>query len=173
MNSKKLVFMAILLSLSLVIYIIEAQIPPLVPIPGFKIGLANSITLFALATLKKRDALIILVLRIIIASVFSGGMSVFLYSISGGMLCFIVEALIINLFTEKQLWIVSIFGAISHNIGQVLVAVLITKTPYIAWYIMPLTAISVITGLFIGILTTMLLLHSNGILKKSVKDINT
>ncbi len=172
MKTKKLVFMAILLSLSLAIYVLEAQIPPILPIPGFKLGLANVITLFALCTLKKSEAFVILVMRIILGSVFSGGMSAFLYSISGGILCFMTEAPIIVKFPRRQLWIISVLGAAAHNAGQVATAFLITKTPYIIWYIIPLTAVSVITGIFVGMIAAILLSHSNGILKKLTKDID-
>ncbi len=164
MNTRKLTLMSILLSFSLVIYVIESSLMPIVPIPAVKLGLANVITLISMVLLGKREAFTILMLRIIISSIFYGGMSGFLYSFSGGMLCFIIEALIINFFSQKQLFIVSVTGAIFHNAGQVLVAFLITKTPAILYYMIPLTVSAIITGVFIGLVSSAIISHSKKIL---------
>ena len=86
MNVKKLTKMAMLLSLALIIFIIESFLPPLAPIPGIKLGLANIITLIAIYYMGRRDAFVILVLRIVLASVYSGGMAGFLYSCCYGAL---------------------------------------------------------------------------------------
>ena len=51
MKTKQLSFDALLLAVSLIVFIIESYIPPLAPIPGIKLGLANTVTLFAIYTL--------------------------------------------------------------------------------------------------------------------------
>lgn len=150
MKVKKLTFMAMLLAVALTIFIVELQIPALVPIPGIKLGLANIVTLLALVWLGRREALAILVMRIVLGSVFSGRMVSFLYSLSGGLLCFIVMALIIKRFDTDRLWVVSIFGAIAHNIGQVIAAILIMSTWRLAVYLPPLIISGVVTGAFTG-----------------------
>ena len=67
MKTKQLSFDALLLAVSLIVFIIESYIPPLAPIPGIKLGLANTVTLFAIYTLSAKDAFLILLLRIIIS----------------------------------------------------------------------------------------------------------
>ena len=64
MNTRKLTSLALLLSISLIIFIIEAQLPSLTPIPGVKLGLANIITVYAIFILSPLDTLIILLCRI-------------------------------------------------------------------------------------------------------------
>ena len=63
MKTKQLSFDALLLAVSLIVFIIESYIPPLAPIPGIKLGLANTVTLFAVYTLSAKDAFLILLLR--------------------------------------------------------------------------------------------------------------
>ena len=97
MELKKLTRNALLTAIALTIFMVEAQIPPLVPIPGVKLGLANIVTVFALFAYKKQDALMILLVRVFLGSVFSGQMMTLLYSLAGGLLCFGV-----TIFMEKS-----------------------------------------------------------------------
>lgn len=150
-KTKKLSLMALLAAIALIVFVIEAQIPPLVPIPGIKLGLANMITLVAMVILGRREAGAILLVRILMGSMFAGGVSGFLFSIAGGLLAYLVMMLLIGLFPQKLLWVVSIFGAIAHNIGQLTVAVLVSKTPSIIVYGPALMASGIITGAFTGI----------------------
>ena len=67
-KTRKLALMAMLTAASLIVFIIEAQIPPLVPIQGVKLGLANMITLVAMLILGRKEAGAILLVRIIMGS---------------------------------------------------------------------------------------------------------
>lgn len=151
MEPKKLTRNALLTAIALTIFMLEAQIPPLVPIPGVKLGLANIVTIFALFTYGSRDALMILLVRVFLGSVFSGQMTTFFYSLAGGLLCFAVTLLMKKIVTDKQIWVASIIGAIFHNIGQILMAILITSTPGIAVYLPILLVSGILTGLFTGL----------------------
>ena len=150
-KTRKLAFMALLTAISLIVFIIEAQIPPLVPIPGVKLGLANMITLVAMVLLGRKEAGAILLVRIIMGSVFSGGFSGFMFSIAGGMLAYFVMCAFINVFPEKLMWVVSIFGAVAHNVGQLAVSVWVTDTLGILVYSPALMASGIITGAFTGV----------------------
>ena len=149
-KTRKLALMAMLTAVSLIVFVIEAQIPPVVPIPGVKLGVANIITLVAMVILGKREAGVILLLRIVMASMFSGGVSGFLFSIAGGALAYLVMCLTLDLFPGNLMWVVSILGAVAHNVGQLLVAVAVTNTPKILYYIFALLISAVITGAFTG-----------------------
>ena len=152
METKKLTTLSLLTTIALIIFITEAQLPPIAPIPGIKMGLANVITLVTLVWFGRKEAFVVLMIRIFLGSVFAGSVTSLMYSLAGGILCFIVMSLLINIFDLKQLWVVSVFGALSHNIGQLLIAAVITATPQVFGYF-PLLAVSaVITGAFTGIL---------------------
>lgn len=158
MTTKKLTTMALLTAFALIIFIIELQIPPLVPIAGVKLGLANIITLFAIFVLNRKETLCILLVRIILGSVLSGRMVAMMYSLCGGLLCFVaISVLKIFLRDEKHMWIYGVIGAIFHNIGQIIAALIITKTIYIVSYLPILIISGIITGIFTGFATQFLL----------------
>ena len=149
-KTKELCFMAVLTAIALTIFMIENQLPSPVPIPGIKLGLANIITLTAMAILGRKEAGAILAARIIMGAIFAGSPSTFIYSAAGGILAYIVMCVTIGLFKENQLWIVSALAAIAHNAGQLGACALIVKTPGILAYAPILAASGVITGVFTG-----------------------
>lgn len=166
-KTKRLALMAMLTAASLIIFVIEAQLPPLLPIPGIKLGLANLITLVAMVILGRREAGAILLCRIVLGSVFAGGVSGLLFSIAGGVLSYAVMCLLLKPFSGKLLWVLSVFGAIAHNVGQLAVAVIVSGTPTIALYYGPaLMAAGIVTGAFTG-LAAMFLIKALSRLRKT------
>lgn len=151
MTAKKLTKMALLTAAALIIFIVEAQIPNPVPVPGVKLGLANIVTVYAMFALGPGPTLMILVCRVFLGSVFSGQMMTFFYSMGGGLLCYLSMLVMRRLVTEKQIWVCSAIGAVFHNLGQVAVAILITKTPGLLAYLPFLLISGVITGIFTGL----------------------
>lgn len=155
MNTKKLTSLSMLLALSLIIFIVEAQLPPLAPVPGIKIGLANIVTLVTLVWYGRKEAFTLLVLRIILGSVFTGHLMSFLYSMAGGLLCFLTMSVTVK--PINKIWVVSILGAVSHNIGQIIAAVFMLSSWAILGYLPILIVSAVITGAFTGIAAKLLL----------------
>lgn len=150
MKVKRLMQMSLLTAIALTIFLVEARIPTLAPIPGMKLGLANIVTTWALFTLGPAEAVMILLGRILLGSLFSGSMMSLLYSLSGGLLCFLLSLLLRKLVSEKQIWVVSILGAMAHNIGQLLVATAVMQT-WTVWYYAPVLMISgMLAGAFTG-----------------------
>lgn len=149
--TKRLTRMGLLTALALIIFSIEAQIPPIVPIPGVKMGLANIITVYAMFALGPRDTFLILICRIFLGSVFSGQMMTLFYSLGGGILCFLSMLIIRKFLTDDQIWICSVLGAIAHNIGQILVAIVIAHTPELVFYLPVLMISGILSGLFTGL----------------------
>lgn len=148
--SRRIALIAALAAVALTIFVAESQIPPFLPIPGVKLGLANIVTLVAMVILNRRDALAILLVRLVLGAAFTGGFSAFLFSVAGGLAAYAVMAALVGLFPEKLLWVVSVFAALAHNAGQMLVAVFVTGTPGIMIYILILAASGVVTGVFTG-----------------------
>lgn len=149
-KTRKLALMALLTAIALTIFMIESQLPPPVPVPGVKLGLANIITLMTMLLLGRKEAGAVLTVRIIMGAVFSGSPASLLYSAAGGFLAYIVMCLTVNRFSEKQLWIVSALAGVAHNAGQLLSCVLIVRTPGVLAYGPILAASGVISGCFTG-----------------------
>ena len=166
---KKITQMAMLTAIALTIFMIEAQIPALVPIPGVKLGLANIVTVFAVFALGPREASMILFVRIFLGAVFAGNFSTILYSGAGGLLAILVTIGLRKLLTHQQLWVAGAIGAIFHSIGQMAVAVAVTGTPGILVYLPMMIACSIITGLFTGLCAQLLLNRGKNLWKTFLK----
>jgi heptaprenyl diphosphate synthase len=160
-KTKKLTLMALLTAIALTIFMIEAQIPPVVPLPGVKLGLANIITVFAVFALGPREAASILFCRIFLGAVFAGNFSTIFYSVAGGTLAILATILLRKVLTNKQLWVAGAIGAVAHSVGQVGMAILITGTPGIIVYLPPLICISIVTGCFTGLCAQFLVNRGN------------
>ena len=142
---------AILISMALVLSYIERFIPlqMFIPLPGIKLGLANIVTLMALFFLGEKSAFTILVLRCLLGSLFGGGISGLAFSMTGGLLSMTVMC-IFKRCRLISIYGVSILGAATHNIGQILVAVLLMGSVYVIGYLPYLLLVSVFTGMATG-----------------------
>lgn len=149
-KTKKLALMAVLTAIALTIFMLEAQLPAPVPIPGVKLGLANIVTLTAMLILGRREAGAILAARIVMGAVFAGNPSAMLYSAAGGVMAYAAMCLLVGVVPEKRLWAVSAVSAVAHNMGQLLACVLVVKTPGVFIYAPALIVSGVITGVFTG-----------------------
>ena len=169
MKTRKLTLMALLTAIALTIFMVEAQIPPVVPLPGVKLGLSNIVTVFAVFALGPREAVSILTCRIFLGSIFAGNFSSILYSASGGALAILVAILLRKLLKPDQLWVAGSLGAVAHSVGQMIMAVLVTGTPGIAVYLPALVGISIVTGLFTGLCAQFLLNRGKDLWKTFLK----
>ena len=157
MKVKKLVLLALLTAIALSIFMIEAQIPAPVPVPGVKLGVANIVTVFTVFLLGSWEGAAVLFCRIFLGAVFAGNFSTIFYSAAGGLLSILTTVGLKRIVTHKQLWVVGALAAMAHSIGQMAAAILISGTPELAIYLPVLIAISIITGLFTGLCAQLLL----------------
>lgn len=158
-KTKKMVFLAMMISFSLVLYFVENMLPSLYFIaPGAKLGLSNIISVIVLYTLGFVSAFMVLMIRMLMASFFGGGFSSLLYSLGGG-----IFALIAMTVLHKTLirWLspigVSVGGAVFFNIGQLLVAAIIIENMSLFVYLPVLIYVSIGTGIFVGFVSKMML----------------
>ncbi len=158
-SPRRMTTLALLCTMALALYAVESLLPPLVPIPGVKLGLANIITLVILRDGSGKDAFWVLILRIILASVLFGQMVSALYSLAGGLCCFCVMYAANRLFQGHFLFLIGILGAISHNLGQIGIALLLTGTPGILSYLPFLLLAGILTGFFTGLCADFLNRH--------------
>lgn len=161
MKTKKLTLLALLSAIALTIFMVEAQIPALVPIPGVKVGLANIVTVFAVFALGPKEGASVLFVRIFLGAVFAGNFSTIFYSAAGGACAIGVTILLKKILTTKQLWVAGSMGAVAHSIGQMAVAILITGTPGLIVYLPVMIVISIVTGCFTGLCAQFLVNRGN------------
>ncbi|MBR4084299.1 MAG: Gx transporter family protein [Lachnospiraceae bacterium] len=150
-STKKLTILAFFTTLALILYWVESLLPTLVPIPGIKLGLANIITLIILKNFSLREAFPVLLIRIIIATFLFGQFVSLFYSLAGGIFCLLAMALILWILQGHFLFLISIFGALFHNLGQLVVALILTKSLAVLTYLPFFILSAVVTGLFIGL----------------------
>ena len=151
LKTKKIVLLALLDAIALTIFMVEAQIPALVPIPGIKLGLSNIVTVFTVFAIGPLEGAAVLFVRIFLGAVFAGNFSSILYSGAGGLCAILVTMLLRKILTGKQLWVAGCLGAVAHSTGQMAMAIFVTGTPSIAVYLPVMIACSIVTGLFTGL----------------------
>ena len=137
-KTTKIVFLAIMLSFSLILYYIESMLPPLnILAPGAKLGLSNILSLTCLFIFGFKDAMAVLLMRIFLSSTFYGGMSTFLYSFTGGIFSILSMAMIkmMNLKSVSPIGI-SIVGSFFFNIGQLIVSAMVLSNIKIFYYLL-------------------------------------
>lgn len=150
-RTNKLTLCAVLTALALALSYTERFIPLqlLVPLPGVKLGLANIVTVTALCFLGPRYAFSILTARCILGSLFGGGVTALAFSLTGGLCAMTVMALARKL-PFLSIYGVSLLGAAAHNVGQVLAAMVLLKSLYVAAYLPLLLVVGILTGLLTG-----------------------
>ena len=163
MNAKRITTMGLLTAVALIIFVIEAQIPPLVPVPGVKLGLANIITVYAMFALSPRDTFMILMVRILLGSVFAGSLMSMLFSLGGGICCFLVMLFLRRILSPDQIWICSVIGAMAHGIGQMAVTVAVYRTGQLLIYLPVLMLSGMIAGAFTGMCAQLVVKRMNSI----------
>lgn len=141
----------VFIALALVLSYFESFIPVYNAVPGIKLGLANIVTIIALYKLGIRAAIIISIGRILLSGILFGNPMVIIYSLAGAALSILTMCAMrtIKFFSVSG---VSICGAISHNLGQLVVAAIVLENTNILYYMCVLAISGSIAGLLIGIL---------------------
>lgn len=146
--SVKTAYFGLLLGLAILFGYVEGLLPPPVPMPGVKLGLANVVIVSMLYLTGFREALLISILRVVIIGILFGNVFSIVYGLAGALLSLTVMALLkrVNRFSVIG---VSAAGGWSHGAGQMIVACLILKGFPWQWYL----PVLMLSGLFTGILT--------------------
>lgn len=169
MKTKKLVLLGLLTAIALTIFMVEAQIPALVPIAGVKLGLSNIVTVFTVFAIGPWEGAAVLFVRVFLGAVFAGNFSTILYSGAGGLCAIAVTMLLRRLLTTRQLWVAGSLGAVAHSVGQMMAAIAISGTPGLAVYLPIMIVCSIITGLFTGLCAQLVLHRGERIWKTFLK----
>ena len=145
-------YFGVFTALALILSYVEMLIPVSFGIHGAKLGLANLIIVVMLYKTDWKEALLLSVVRIVLAGFIFGNMFSILYSLAGGVLSLAVMA---GLKRTGSFGVagVSVAGGVSHNVGQLLVAMIVVETYQVGYYLPVLLIAGVITGLLIGIIS--------------------
>ena len=147
---KKVAILGVFLALALICSFVESLIPFYFGVPGMKLGLTNVVVLLLLYFFGAKEALLVSVMRILLSGfMFSNAFSI-LYSLAGGILSWAVM-LLLKKTGRFHMVSISICGGITHNLGQILVAMVVVKNYYIFGYFPFLFIGGGITGLLIGL----------------------
>lgn len=153
-SSQKTIYLAlygVLIALALVLSYAESQIPVFFAVPGMKLGLTNLVVVVALYKLGDKSAFSINLIRILLVSLLFGTVMSLWFSLAGGLLSTLV--MIFLKHTNKLgVVVVSMVGGVTHNIGQLLVAMVVLQTKQLGWYLVILWFTGLITGALIGLL---------------------
>ena len=164
MNTKKLTFLSVCVALAMILSYIESLIPPLVAVPGIKIGLANSVSLFILYAYGAREAACVSIIRVCLSAMLFGSSVSFIYSLSGAVLS-LVGMIVLKRIPIFTILAVSVSGAVLHNAAQIICACLIMENASIAYYLPVLVISGTVAGVAIGALAALLMKKLEKIVK--------
>lgn len=152
-SNKNIALLGMLTTLALALSFLEAILPPIsVYAPGIKIGLPNIIIIFVLYRTNFKSAALVSLLRILITALLFGTAISFLYSLVGAAL----SLTLMSLLKKHQIFsltVISISGAVSHNIAQTLLATLLLGTRQLVYYLPVLCLSGLLSGLLVGLLS--------------------
>lgn len=151
MKSKKIAYYGLCIALAFVLSYVESLFPTFIAVPGVKLGLTNLVVLIALVRIGKKDAFFINMIRILLVGFTFGTAFSLLYSFAGGILSFLV----MMLFYGKNRFSVigvSVAGGVAHNVGQILVAMVVLESNALLYYLPVLILSGTLAGVVVGIL---------------------
>lgn len=150
-SAKRIAMLAILTAMGLIMFMIESLFPPLIPLPGVKMGLSNIFTLLALFLLGPIDAVVLVVVRTTLGSMFTGNMSTLIYSLTAGLVSVAVSSVLVEFaYPKVSIVAISVVSAIIHNLTQNVVFCLVSNTPEMFSYMPFLAVTGILAGIIVG-----------------------
>ena len=148
----RVAYFGVFTALALIFSYVETLIPFNFGIPGIKLGLANLIIVIALYKMKLSDVYLLSIVRVLLNGFIFGNYFSIIYSLAGGLLSLTVMALL-----KKQggfsVMGISMAGGVMHNVGQLIIAMIIVETFSVVYYVPVLLVSGLITGCVIGIVS--------------------
>ena len=156
-NAKRIATLSVLCAMGLIMFMVESLFPPLF-LPGAKMGLSNIFSLLTLFVLGPVDALVVVLVRTVLGSLFGGGISTLMYSLTAGVVSVVISAFLVEfVYPHITIIAISIMSAICHNITQNVVFCLISNTPEMFSYMPWLALVGILAGLIVGFATNLIL----------------
>ncbi len=147
-QTRRLAFSAVLVSIMLVLGYLESFLP-VSPIPGIKLGLANSVLIISLYWLGVPVSFQLMLVKNVLLGFLLGNPMLIPYSIAGGILSLSLMSILLRRKGISPVG-VGIAGGVTHNIGQVAVAMIILQTPSLVFYLGLLMPAGAVMGFVTG-----------------------
>ena len=155
-KTKRLAYLAVTISVAMVLSFVESRLPAFVAVPGVKVGLANIAVIFALYKFGAKEAVAISLIRVALVALLFGSFVSLLYSVAGAVLSLSGMLLLKKLAGLSEVG-VSVCGGVLHNVGQIAVACVIMQTNVIVYYLPFLLLSGTVAGVVIGLASAMLI----------------
>ncbi len=146
----RVAYFGVFTALALIFSYVESLIPIQLGIPGVKLGLANLIIVIALYKMRLSEVFLLSIVRILLSGFLFGNYFSILYSLAGGLLSLAVMALL-KKTGDFSVMGISMAGGVSHNVGQLVVAMLVVETFSVGYYLPVLLVAGLVTGFLIGV----------------------
>ena len=147
--------MGLTVTLAMILSFVESQIPPLMAIPGMKMGLANIAVVFALYKFGWKEAVGISLIRVFLVGLLFGNFASIAYSIAGAV-CSLAGMILLRKLPWFSSVAVSVFGGVLHNAGQIAMAGVLMGTALIGYYLPFLVLSGTLAGVAIGVVAAIL-----------------
>ena len=146
----RVAYFGVFTALALIFSYVESLIPIQLGIPGVKLGLANLIIVIELYKMRLSEVFLLSIVRILLSGFLFGNYFSILYSLAGGLLSLVVMALL-KKTGDFSVMGISMAGGVSHNVGQLVVAMLVVETFSVGYYLPVLLVAGLVTGFLIGV----------------------
>ena len=163
MATKTIIQLGLFIAIATVLHILETWLPPIAPLPGAKLGLANIVTLITLILWGWKNALLVTISRVLLSALLGGSLfgPAFVMSIAGALASLTIMNFSMRHFSQRfSLVGISVLGAFTHSVFQVLVASLLVSDIALFWYLPWLMVVSVPAGIGAGLCALFFLRHS-------------
>ena len=150
-SARKIALLGLCTAIAMVFAWVESQLPPLaVAVPGIKMGLPNIVIIFILYRIGWKEAAAVSFVRIVAVSLLFGNPVMIAYSLAGGLLS-LLGMLLLKKTNCLSTVGVSVAGGVLHNVGQILMAMLIMSTAGLGYYLIVLAVTGTVSGIFVGL----------------------
>ena len=149
-SAKRIATLAVLCAMGLIMFMVESLFPPLI-LPGAKMGLSNIFSMLTLFLLGPTEAFVLVIIRTVLGSMFTGNMSTLMYSLTAGVVSVVVSSALVQFaYPRVSIVAISVVSAIMHNVTQNVVFCLVSNTPEMFSYMPWLALLGILAGVIVG-----------------------
>ena len=145
-KTKRLALLGVMLSAAVALSYLEILVPLPTPVPGIKLGLSNTVTMYCVFFMGPASAFVIAALKSLFV-LFTRGVTAGLLSAAGGALS--IAAMLLARRCGASASMTSVTGAVAHNIGQLALASLMLGSDFALWY----APVLILSGMVMGLIT--------------------
>ena len=156
MKTKKLTTLGLSAALALILSYVESLLPPLMAVPGVKVGLPNIVILFLLYRYGWQEAGSVSLIRLLLSAALFTGFAAFFYGLAGAALSLAGSTFLKKTDRFSPLG-VSVAGGVLHNLGQIALAALVLNSGYLFAYLPVLLLSGTVAGAVVGLLSGILI----------------